>query len=140
MNSRVTALNHPRPRPGSREHDRPSFRTPAAPRARRGGWRIVALDLRGTLEDLGYAVIGTAASSDEALRVADERRPDLVLMNIRISGVSDGIQTARLLRARYHLPVVYLTANADADTLERALATEPAGYLVKPYKQTAPYG
>lgn len=85
-------------------------------------------------------MIGTAASSDEALRVADERRPDLVLMNIRISGVSDGIQTARLLRARYHLPVMYLTANADADTLERALATEPAGYLVKPYKQTAPYG
>ena len=95
--------------------------------------RIVALDLRGALEDLGYAVVGTAATSDEALRVADERRPDLVLMDIRISGARDGIQTASMLRARYHLPVVYLTANGDADTLERALATEPAGYLVKPY-------
>jgi diguanylate cyclase (GGDEF)-like protein len=95
--------------------------------------RIVALDLRGALEDLGYAVVGTAASSDEALRAADERRPDLVLMDIRISGARDGIQTAGMLRARYRLPVVYLTANADADTLERALATEPAGYLVKPY-------
>src|ERR1041384_3940772 len=95
--------------------------------------RIVALDLRGALEDLGYTVIGTAASSDEALRTADESRPDLVLMDIRIAGASDGIQAASLLRSRYQLPVVYLTANADQATLERALATEPAGYLVKPY-------
>lgn len=95
--------------------------------------RIVALDLRGALEDLGYTVVGTAASSDEALRTADERRPDLVLMDIRIAGASDGIQAASVLRNRYHLPVVYLTANADPATLERALATEPAGYLVKPY-------
>lgn len=99
--------------------------------------RIVALDLRCALEDLGYAVVGTARSSDEALRVADERRPDLVLMDIRISGASDGIQTAGMLRARYQLPVVYLTANADAETLERALATEPAGYLVKPYHRNS---
>ena len=56
--------------------------------------RIVALDLRSALEDLGYAVVGAAASSDEALRAADERRPDLVLMDIRICGASDGIQTA----------------------------------------------
>lgn len=95
--------------------------------------RIVALDLRGALEDLGYTVVGTASSSDEALRTAEARRPDLVLMDIRIAGASDGIQTASLLRSRYQLPVVYLTANADAGTLERALATEPAGYLVKPY-------
>jgi diguanylate cyclase (GGDEF)-like protein len=95
--------------------------------------RIVALDLRGALEDLGYTVVGTAASSDEALRTAEARRPDLVLMDIRIAGANDGIQAARLLRARYQLPVVYLTANADQATLERALATEPAGYLVKPY-------
>jgi len=97
--------------------------------------RIVALDLRCALEDLGYAVVGTARSSDEALQAADERRPDLVLMDIRISGASDGIQTAGMLRARYQLPVVYLTANADPETLERALATDPAGYLVKPYNQ-----
>jgi diguanylate cyclase (GGDEF)-like protein len=95
--------------------------------------RIVALDLRGALEDLGYTVVGTAASSDEALRTAEARRPDLVLMDIRIAGASDGIQAASVLRSRYQLPVVYLTANADQATLERALATEPAGYLVKPY-------
>jgi len=95
--------------------------------------RIVALDLRGALESLGYTVVATVASSDEALRTADERRPDLVLMDIRIAGPADGIQTASLIRERYQLPVVYLTANADAEMLERALATEPAGYLVKPY-------
>jgi diguanylate cyclase (GGDEF)-like protein len=95
--------------------------------------RIVALDLRGALESLGYTVVGTAATADEALRVVDERHPDLVLMDIRIAGPSDGIQAAGILRARYQLPVVYLTANADTSMLERALATEPAGYLVKPY-------
>jgi len=95
--------------------------------------RIVAIDLRGALEELGYTVVGTVSSSDEALRTAEERRPDLVLMDIRIAGASDGIQTAHELRSRYQLPVVYLTANADTATLERALATEPAGYLVKPF-------
>src|ERR1041384_5885080 len=100
--------------------------------------RIVALDLRGALEDLGYTVIGTAASSDEALRTADERRPDLVLMDIRIAGASDGIQAASLLRSRYQLPVVYLTANADAATLERAPATQPARHPVKPAQHPPP--
>jgi diguanylate cyclase (GGDEF)-like protein len=95
--------------------------------------RIVALDLRGALEKLGYIVVGTAASGDEALRSVAERHPDLVLMDIRILGPADGIETASMLRARYQLPVVYLTANADTSMLERALSTEPAGYLVKPY-------
>jgi diguanylate cyclase (GGDEF)-like protein len=96
---------------------------------------IVAFDLRVVLEELGYAVVGTAASSDEALRIADEQRPDLVLMDISIVGQTDGVQAGRLLRARHHVPLVYLTANVDAATLGRALATEPAGYVVKPYNE-----
>ena len=95
--------------------------------------RVVALDLRGALEDLGYAVIGSAASSDAALEAIDRERPDLVLMDIRIDGSIDGIQTAGILRTRYQIPVVYLTAHVDDATLARALETEPAGYLVKPY-------
>jgi AmiR/NasT family two-component response regulator len=97
--------------------------------------RLVALDLCGTLEELGYAVVGTAASSSEALRVADRERPDLVLIDIRIAGLDDGIHTASILRRQYQLPIAYLTANADAATLERALETEPVEYLVKPYNQ-----
>lgn len=94
---------------------------------------VVALDLREALEELGYQVVGTAASSDEAVQQAELCRADLVLMDIRIAGLADGIETATLLRERFQLPVVYLTANADARALARALETEPAGYLVKPY-------
>lgn len=97
--------------------------------------QIVALDLRGALEDLGYVVVGTAGSSDDALRKAEDEHPDLVLMDIRLAGPVDGIQTAALLRARFQIPVVYLTANADDATLARALETEPCGYLAKPYNQ-----
>lgn len=96
---------------------------------------IVAFDLTVALEDMGYTVVGTAASSDEALRTADEQRPDLVLMDINIAGRVDGIEAGCLLRARHHVPLVYLTANVDGTTLSRALATEPAGYLVKPYNE-----
>jgi diguanylate cyclase (GGDEF)-like protein len=96
---------------------------------------IVAFDLTVTLEDMGYAVVATAASSDEALRAADAECPDLVLMDINIAGPMDGIQAGCLLRNRHGIPLVYLTANVDVTTLSRALATEPDGYLVKPYNE-----
>jgi DNA-binding NarL/FixJ family response regulator len=97
---------------------------------------IVAFDLTVALQDMGYAVIATAASSDEALRAADAECPDLVLMDINITGRADGIEAGCLLRARHHIPLVYLTANVDGATLSRALATQPAGYLVKPTTST----
>jgi len=97
--------------------------------------RIVAHDLRQTLEELGYIVVGVAASSKDALQLAERERPDLVLMDIRLAGAIDGIRTAAVLRARFQTPVVYLTANADAATLDRALTTEPGGYLAKPYTE-----
>jgi CheY-like chemotaxis protein len=99
--------------------------------------RIVALDLRTELEDLGYFVVGTVSSSDEALRIADAEHIDLVLMDIRIRGSRDGIATASELRERHQVPVVFLTANADAATMERAQRIQPAGYLIKPYSSQA---
>lgn len=96
---------------------------------------IVAFDLAVALEDMGYAVVATAASCDEALRAADEKHPDLVLMDINIAGRTNGIDAGCLLRARHDIPLVYLTANVDATTLSHALATEPDGYLVKPYNE-----
>lgn len=95
--------------------------------------RIIALDLRAALEELGYQVVGIAATSDEAVAKVAQTQPDLTLMDIRIKGSVDGVQTAALLKQRHSLPVVYLTANADHTTLTRALETEPAGYLAKPY-------
>src|ERR1041384_4480884 len=96
---------------------------------------IVAFDLTVALEELGYTVVATAASSEEALRAAVEQCPDLVLMDINLAGRTDGIEAGCALRARHHIPLVYLTANVDSTTLSRALATEPDGYLVKPYNE-----
>ncbi|MBL8910120.1 MAG: response regulator [Archangium sp.] len=94
--------------------------------------RIVARDLQETLVGLGYDAFAIAASSDEAMARATERRPDLVLMDIRIKGGRDGIETATALRKRFDVPIVYLTAHADEATIERARATEPYGYVIKP--------
>jgi two-component system cell cycle response regulator len=95
--------------------------------------QIVAFDLLQTLEALGYIVVGTAASSDEACAMAREGHPDLVLMDVRLEGDVDGIQTGALIRKEHQVPIVYLTGNADDATLARALETEPEGYLAKPF-------
>jgi diguanylate cyclase (GGDEF)-like protein len=97
--------------------------------------RIVALDLSSTLEDLGYRVVGVAATGAEAHQLANQERPDLVLMDVRLQGDVDGIQTAASLRTEWHLPIVFLTANANGETLRRALETCPGGFLAKPYDE-----
>src|SRR6266545_2937465 len=95
---------------------------------------IVAKDLQQTLGELGYDAFAVAFSAEDAIARASERCPDLVLMDIRIKGGRDGIATAEILKARFGVPVVYLTAHADEGTIERAKKTEPFGYLLKPVK------
>jgi PAS domain S-box-containing protein len=97
---------------------------------------VIAEAIELTLRDLGYAVLGHAGSADEALRSAAQQRPDLVLMDIRLRGLRDGIQAAELLRDQFRLPVVFLTAHADEATLRRARKTAPYGYVVKPFKMS----
>lgn len=94
---------------------------------------IVADDIRDSLQHLGYTVTGTAKSGDLALEKIGQTPPDLVLMDIHISGPIDGIETAGRIRALYHIPVVYLTAYADTALLERAKITGPYGYIIKPF-------
>ena len=96
--------------------------------------RIVARDLQQTLASMGYDAFAIASSAEEALGQASQRCPDLVLMDIRIKGARDGIDTAALLHDRFGVPIVYLTAHADEATLERAKRTEPYGYLMKPVR------
>ena len=93
---------------------------------------IVSMDLRYMLESLGYTVPAEVGSGEEAVNAASQRRPDVVLMDIRLSGEMDGIDTAAQIRDQFDVPVVYLTAHADEATLERAKLTEPFGYLSKP--------
>jgi len=93
---------------------------------------VLARDLANRLEQFGYQVCGPASQGAAALELAGQCRPDLVLMDIRLGGDLDGIATAVELRRRLDVPVVFLTAFADDDTLERAKVAEPHGYLLKP--------
>lgn len=96
--------------------------------------RIVALDLVTTLGDLGYAVIGSVATGEAAIAAAQQTAADVVLMDIRLAGSIDGIQAAQQIRSHCDIPIIFLTAHADADTLRRAKDAEPFGYLIKPFK------
>ncbi|HWY72212.1 MAG TPA: response regulator [Burkholderiaceae bacterium] len=95
--------------------------------------RIVARDLASVLTEMGYAVPATVATGEEAIAHARDLQPDVVLMDIRLPGAIDGIQAAASVRAERDIPVIYLTAHSDDETLRRAMRTEPLGYLVKPF-------
>jgi len=90
---------------------------------------IVARDIQATLERLGYSITGTVASGEEAINMARYNHPDLVLMDIVLKGPIDGIEAAQKIRDELDIPVIYLTANADEATVERAKLTEPFGYI-----------
>lgn len=96
---------------------------------------IVAMTLEGVLQKLGYGVAGSVTNGPDAIRMAGEEMPDLVLMDIRLDGPMDGIEAATRISTRYHIPVVYLTAHSDQTTLTRAIHTQPYGYLLKPFRE-----
>jgi len=95
---------------------------------------IVAQDLRATLESLDYEVCAVVASGEAALEKAESLCPDLVLMDVVLAGEMMGTEAAGLIRKRFGIPVVYLTAYTDDETLAKAGVTDPAGYIVKPFQ------
>ena len=97
--------------------------------------RIVALHLKQQLTKLDYEVAAVAASGDVALQHIISQRPDIVLMDIHIEGEMDGIETTARIPADLQIPVIYLTAYSEEATLDRARATKPYGYLIKPYSE-----
>jgi PAS domain S-box-containing protein len=97
--------------------------------------RIIARELKDRLLHMGHTVVGSVATGEQALAQIESLAPDLVLMDIKLQGALDGIETARLIQ-RYGGPaVVYLTAFADEDTLQRAKLTQPYGYIFKPFQE-----
>jgi len=97
--------------------------------------RLIAADIENTLKKLGYVVVGNVASGEDAISKSEQVRPELVLMDVRLRGEMDGIHAAEIIRDRFNLPVVYLTAYADEETILRAKKTTPFGYLVKPFNE-----
>lgn len=96
---------------------------------------LIARHIEQMLKNLGYQVEGVVESGEQALRAAEEKSPDLVLMDIRLKGQLDGIQAATRIWKLYSIPIVYLTAFTDEDTLIKATLAEPFGYLIKPFDE-----
>jgi DNA-binding NarL/FixJ family response regulator len=97
---------------------------------------VVAMNLKMILMGKGYNVLPIAISANTALTLAAQYHPQVVLMDIRIKGDKDGIDTARLISEHYHIPIIYTTAHFDPATVERAAETEHVAYLVKPYSES----
>lgn len=97
--------------------------------------RIVAKAIQNELRSMGYRVPVTAATAEEAVDRALETHPDVILMDIVLKGERDGVSAAEEVRSRLDIPVVFLTAYGDEETLRRAKASEPFGYLLKPYEE-----
>jgi PAS domain S-box-containing protein len=93
---------------------------------------VVALSLQSILTKMGYMVIGTAITGNEAIKLVQDHHPDVILMDIHIKGSLDGIQTTEKINEFSDVPVIYLTAYADEETVSRAIRTRSHSYLVKP--------
>jgi PAS domain S-box-containing protein len=97
--------------------------------------QIAAMDLKDTLISLGYRVTGIASSGEQAIGMVDAETPDLILMDIRLSGKLSGIEAAEEILRRHAVPIIYLTAYANPDLVDRAKMTKSCGYLLKPYDE-----
>ncbi len=97
---------------------------------------IVALDLKYSLESMGFQVVGVASTGQDAIAQAEMFDPDLVLMDIRLQGEMDGVQAAKEILSKFEIPVIYLTAMADKGTTNRAMDTEPNGFITKPFSES----
>lgn len=94
---------------------------------------LVALGVRIAVQELGYEVVGLAASEPEAVKLAAETRPQIALMDIRLRGPVDGIDTARRLKTEFNIRSVFLSAYTDENTMSRVAGTYPLGFVQKPY-------
>jgi len=94
---------------------------------------LTVLALKHELTELGYDIAGDASTAADALRVAEDNRADLVLMDIQLDGGISGVAAAAAIRGHLDIPVVFLTAHASAETVGRAVESGAFGYLLKPY-------
>lgn len=95
---------------------------------------IVARDLKNSLIKLGYEVYAIASYGMEALESIKINSPDLILMDIKIKGEMDGIETAQRMRTLYDIPVILVTAYGDKETISKAVSSNASAYLIKPFK------
>ncbi len=96
--------------------------------------RDVAYIMTHTVNRLGFSVVGAEDTGEKAIKAAGEMKPDIVLMDIKLAGNMDGIETAEYIGRNYKIPVIYVTAMTDDKTLERVAASAPYGFILKPFR------
>ncbi|MEO8766043.1 MAG: LytTR family transcriptional regulator DNA-binding domain-containing protein [Ginsengibacter sp.] len=96
---------------------------------------VIARTILNTLDELGYSHCGPAINYTEAMEMLDNCKPDLLLLDIQLSGKKDGINVAQKVNELYQLPFIFLTANSDAETIDRAKRVKPHAYIVKPFSK-----
>ncbi|HHE64614.1 MAG TPA: PAS domain S-box protein, partial [Bacteroidetes bacterium] len=100
---------------------------------------LVSMEIQDRLRGLGYSIAGVAYTGEDAVKLAEETLPDLILMDINLGGEMTGIEAARQIRADIDIPIIFLTAYADEATFQTAHATDPFGYILKPFKEKELY-
>jgi DNA-binding LytR/AlgR family response regulator len=96
---------------------------------------IVAKDISVCLNRTGYEVLSTFSNGEQALEYLANNKPDLILMDIMLAGTMNGIETSAIVKEKFNIPVVFLTAYADEKTISKAKITDPYGYVIKPFKE-----
>src|SRR3569623_1271027 len=100
---------------------------------------VIARTILNTLNEFGYSHCGPAINYTEALEMLEQERPDLLLLDIQLSGKKDGIDVAEKLNELYQIPFIFLTANSDGETIDRAKKVKPHAYIVKPFTKEELY-
>ncbi|MFB9841465.1 LytR/AlgR family response regulator transcription factor [Mucilaginibacter ginsenosidivorans] len=100
---------------------------------------VIGRTILNTLNELGYDHCGPAISYTEAMEMLEHEKPDLLLLDIQLSGKKDGIDIAEKLNQLYRIPFIFLTANSDGDTIDRAKRVKPHAYIVKPFSREELY-
>jgi CheY-like chemotaxis protein len=93
---------------------------------------LIAVLLKRNLQMVGYETLDPVVTGEEAISVANRERPDVVLMDIRLAGKMDGLETAQEIIARYNIPIIFMSGYSDKETLEKAQTSNVIAYLVKP--------
>jgi CheY-like chemotaxis protein len=96
---------------------------------------IIAMDIAMQLRELGYEAVGHATTGEQAIDLARQLRPDLVLMDVQLGGAIDGITAAQAIHTQFGTPCIFLSAFTNDQNRRRALAAEPLGYLAKPFEE-----
>jgi two-component system, response regulator PdtaR len=99
--------------------------------------RIIAMDLKHTLQKLGYEVTSVVNTAVDVIQKVETEKPDVILMDIMLDSLLDGIEAAKIISYKYNVPFIYVTALNDEKTLKRAQATHPFDYLIKPYDEVS---